>query len=432
MLYLNVGRRTAYVLIVLALLGIFLAMMNTGTIYWLLCILTIIVTYSSAYFYLLYSKRKGSETAAKLESYPSVSIIIPAYNSASTLAGCLDSVKAFDYPNVAEIIVVDDASTDNTDEILKRYPDVKAIRRTDNKGKATALNLALSQARGELVLCVDSDTYPEMHSLKPLAGKVMQPGVAAATPRVRAANPSNLLEHFQDIEYVLWFGFFQYSLHFIDGLMVTPGPMSIFRKDILAKAGGFDGTTITEDMEVALRLKDLGYKISFTADAVCYTVVPKTVSHWLRQRIRWYRGKIVNGVKYRHLLLNAKNEDFGMFVFPVSFLLEIATVLAFIVQFYLYAHRAALFAIGLGYAWLNSVAIPLDVSLVINAPLIFFLMSIAFWCFIYFESLKIAKEKLTPGKLAMFGVSLVPYAVLVGYAYTVSYLKEINGSSYRW
>lgn len=89
-----------------------------------------------------------------------VSIIIPSYNSQDYLERCLDSVINQVYKNI-EIIVVDDASTDKTKEIIKKYAEkdrrIIPFYQTTNKGVSAARNVGLKAATGEYILFVDSD-----------------------------------------------------------------------------------------------------------------------------------------------------------------------------------------------------------------------------------------------------------------------------------
>ena len=91
---------------------------------------------------------------------PLVSVVIPAYNAAATLAATLDSVLAQTYPHI-EIVVVDDGSRDDTAGVLARYaPRVRAIRQA-NGGLAAARNAGLSAATGEFIALLDADDLCE-------------------------------------------------------------------------------------------------------------------------------------------------------------------------------------------------------------------------------------------------------------------------------
>ncbi|MER5768532.1 glycosyltransferase family 2 protein [Streptomyces sp. NPDC001985] len=86
---------------------------------------------------------------------PSVSVVIPAHNSARTLPACLDSVYSQTTP-LHEVIVVDDGSTDSTADIAERYP-CTLLRRTPNRGVSAARNAGVAAATGEIVFFLDSD-----------------------------------------------------------------------------------------------------------------------------------------------------------------------------------------------------------------------------------------------------------------------------------
>lgn len=99
-----------------------------------------------------------------------LSIIIPAYNAASYLPQCLDSILAQEHQD-CEVIVVDDGSTDGTAALLKHYPEVKVIHQA-NRGMSTARNRGLDEARGEYVLFVDSDDLLPDGALATLAAEL--------------------------------------------------------------------------------------------------------------------------------------------------------------------------------------------------------------------------------------------------------------------
>jgi glycosyltransferase involved in cell wall biosynthesis len=87
---------------------------------------------------------------------PSVSVVIPAYNSADYLADAIESSVGQDYDGPIEVIVVDDGSTDDTAEVAESYPAVRLFRQ-DNQGPAAARNVAIEAAAGEVIAVLDSD-----------------------------------------------------------------------------------------------------------------------------------------------------------------------------------------------------------------------------------------------------------------------------------
>ncbi len=94
-----------------------------------------------------------------------VSIIMPSYNTAKFISETIGSVLAQTYPNW-ELIIVDDCSTDNTDEVVKPYlsdPRISYIKNDKNSGAAVSRNRALREARGKWIAFLDSDDlwHPE-------------------------------------------------------------------------------------------------------------------------------------------------------------------------------------------------------------------------------------------------------------------------------
>ncbi len=107
-----------------------------------------------------------------------LSILIPVYNEEKTIAELLDLVLATDVGAEKEIVVVDDASTDRTAEILEGYRDrALVIRHERNRGKGAALRTALRQATGDFVVPQDADLEYEPADLKRLLDAARERGV---------------------------------------------------------------------------------------------------------------------------------------------------------------------------------------------------------------------------------------------------------------
>ena len=88
---------------------------------------------------------------------PLISVLIPTYNNGKYIKQAIESVYAQSYDNI-EIIVIDDGSTDNTKEVLKRYKNIKYFY-IEHKGIPFARNVALEKAKGEYIAFLDSDDY---------------------------------------------------------------------------------------------------------------------------------------------------------------------------------------------------------------------------------------------------------------------------------
>lgn len=254
--------------------------------------------------------------------YPSTTIVIPAWNEAATIAGTIESLLALDYPkDRLQIFVVDDGSTDRTFEEAKKFlvfPQVKVFKK-ENGGKYTALNLALRHTTTELVGCLDADSYVKGDALKEIIPYFDDPQVMAVTPSVQIHKPDNMIRHIQSAEYMVG-EFTRKIFSRINGLYVTPGPFSLYRRKIFDTIGGFVHGYGTEDMEMALRLQSHRMKIENAQNALVYTVAPKTPRALYLQRVRWVSGFLKNAFfQYRHMFLNKHYGNLGLLTMPFAF-----------------------------------------------------------------------------------------------------------------
>ena len=92
----------------------------------------------------------------------------------------------------------------------------------------------------------------------------------------------------------------------VNAIHVTPGPFSIFRKEVFDKIGKYKHAHTTEDIEIALRMQKHHMKIENAPDAYVYTNTPKTVKSLYKQRKRWIYGFIQNALDYRGLFFKKK------------------------------------------------------------------------------------------------------------------------------
>ncbi len=376
---------------------------------------------------------------------PSVSVIVSAYNCAKTIEKCLENVLALSYPKRLQLIVIEDASTDDTlarirafkKRAAKKGKNFALLVNKRNLGKGASINKALRLARGEIVACIDADTYPERDALLKMVKHFDAAGsVGSVIALVLVHEPKNFVQRVQQVEYYTAFGFWHTALARLDSLLVTPGPMSLYSKRALRRVGGFDAENITEDMEIALRLQNAGYRIKCTTDAQIYTEVPSTLGALYKQRIRWLRGKLFNGAKYSHMLFNSKYGDFGRFVYPFSFVIEFLGVVFAARLLALNATNFANQALGvLGVAAVDANLLynpGLYASTVVDSSAIFFVLTMFIWGYIVWESFRIAKQRIRLAQLPFIAVFMTLYSVFISVVYFSSMVHEAVGSSRKW
>jgi cellulose synthase/poly-beta-1,6-N-acetylglucosamine synthase-like glycosyltransferase len=272
--------------------------------------------YFSLITLMVYFKNKERYFEQELEDYtPKLSVIVPAYNEEETIGSTLRCILENDYPKENfEVIVVNDGSTDRTEEIVKGFKEVKLLSK-ENTGKADSLNKAIKIAKGELIAIVDSDSYPEKDAFRKMSGYFIDKDVGAVTGTVLVKNRRNLMEKMQAMEYTL-IAWTRRILDFLDSVFVTPGALSMYRKSALEKIGGFDKNIMTEDIEVAWNLLKHRYKVRMESGAYAFTMVPSRFKQWWRQRIRWSVGGYETFWKHRKILFKTNYNMFGIFVIP--------------------------------------------------------------------------------------------------------------------
>ncbi len=293
--------------------------------------IAIIATYISAFHLLLWNENKNSIwKQTQIKNFPAVSIIIPAYNEGSTIGNTLKNLLNLNYPkNKTELIVVDDGSTDETyrNAVKFKNKNVKIFRKV-NGGKASALNFGIKESKNDFVVVIDADSELDKDALRNAVQYFTDPKIAAVTSHILVKNKKTLLEKWQDLEFmaIALARKVKEKLNLIDA---TPGPMSVYRKDILYKIGLFDEKNLLEDVEIAWRILKNGYKIKMAYDSVVHTNYPSTLSSWWKQRTRWGIGGLQTLVKHYSCIFH--NHPLGTFVIPFSlagYILQILGVFA--------------------------------------------------------------------------------------------------------
>lgn len=263
-----------------------------------------------------------------LENYPTVTVVVPCYNEEKTVSLTVDSLLALNYPeDRLHIMVVDDGSRDNTWNVLQKYSSNKRITllKKENSGKHTAINLGIEHATTEFVGCLDADSSVHPEALKRIITFFKDPKTMAVAPSIVVRDPKNIIQYAQRAEYDMSH-YTKKMLAFLQGIHVTPGPFSIFRKKVFEEIGYYKKSHHTEDQEIALRMHKNGLKIDHCPDAYVYTNSPNTIPKLYRQRVRWIYGFIKNALDYRDLFFKPEYGTIGFFTLPSGFISIAGTV----------------------------------------------------------------------------------------------------------
>ncbi|MBI3684669.1 MAG: glycosyltransferase family 2 protein [Acidobacteria bacterium] len=301
---------------------------------------------------------------------PSISLIVPAYNEAMTVRESAGCMLRLNYPNY-EVVVVNDGSKDDTLKILieefRLYKSARSANGTlptkpvrdvyesldpirlvvvdkENGGKADSINAGINMASSPLVMVVDSDSLIERDGLLQMVKPYLEDPerVIAIGGTVRAVNDCEVLHgrvrnirpsfswlaNFQAVEYLRAFFGGRVGFSLINSLLIISGAFGLFRRDAVLEAGGFEESTIGEDMELVVRMHHLWrrkkkpYRIVYLAQPVCWTEVPQSWKILHRQRKRWQRGTVESLWRHREMLLHPRFGAVGLFAFSYFFCFE--------------------------------------------------------------------------------------------------------------
>ena len=273
---------------------------------------------SIIYFGLKNRFKRTSSILDNSEETPKFSIIVPTKDEEVVIGRCLNSLLDLDYPkDKMEIIIVDGNSADSTCKIcsdfLAKYPGgFKIIKEKESKGKPAALNLALPYVTGEIVGVFDADSVPEKEVLRKVVSYFGDKKVTAVQGRTTSLNAKkNLLTRIVSMEERAWFQAMLSGREKLNLFVPLNGSCQFIRRSVLQELGGWDEASLTEDVELALRLVEKKHQIKYAEDVCCGQETPNGFRDLVKQRVRWYRGYMETALKYGRLLdtLNEKTVD---------------------------------------------------------------------------------------------------------------------------
>src|SRR5713226_5460419 len=257
---------------------------------------------------------------------PSVTVLIPAHNEESVIVQTVTSVLVSDFKDL-HLIVVNDGSTDTTGELLEEnfshQPRVRIIHQV-NRGKAAALNLAMSQADSEIVVTIDADTEIEPDAISKLIRHFADPRVGAVAGNVKVGNRSRWLTRWQALEYITSQNMEKRAFGLLNCITVVPGALGAWRAKAIEAAGGITADTVAEDADLTIAIRRLGWRVGYDEEAIAWTEAPEKPGQLIRQRFRWTFGTLQSFWKHGDTLLRPKHGTLGWIALPNIFVFQLA------------------------------------------------------------------------------------------------------------
>ncbi|MEM2994729.1 MAG: glycosyltransferase family 2 protein [Candidatus Bathyarchaeia archaeon] len=261
-------------------------------------------------------KNQKHENIKSVNYQPTVSILIPAHNEERVIGRLLQGITKQTYPKEKlQVIVIDDASTDNTGKIAeqysKEYSYIKVLHRTEKegkRGKASALNAGFEYATGEIIFFFDADYYPQRDFVEKLTKEFVDPKVGAVQGRVVVLNePQNMVTRLVALERMGGYCVDQHARERLGLIPQLGGTAGAVRRSILEILGGWDENILAEDTDLTFSIRLLGYKVRYVNEAECYEEAVESWKAYFKQRHRWALGHMQCALKHSIKVLKSKN-----------------------------------------------------------------------------------------------------------------------------
>jgi len=285
-----------------------------------LFVLVILSVYGLHRFFLIYLyycfRNKPPLPQSRFSKLPPVTVQLPLYNELYVVRRLLKTVTRLSYPQeLLEIQVLDD-STDETQIVAQRLVsfyqqkgfNIKYYHRNSREGfKAGALQYGLNKAQGEFILILDADFIPPPKLLEDTIHYFTDPKVGLVQARWGHLNKDYSL--FTKIQSILLDGHLgvEQTARSRSGRFITfNGTAGIFRKKCIEDTGGWQGDTLTEDLDLSYRAQIKGWKFIYLRDIEVPAELPVEVASFKLQQYRWTKGTTQNMLKLLPRVFQAK------------------------------------------------------------------------------------------------------------------------------
>lgn len=260
------------------------------------------------FVFLIFKYFKNKHTKdVKLEYYPEITIIIPIYNSETTLHKCIKSINESTYNNeLITIMLVDNGSSDNSFKVFQdcqiEFSDLSMYWLTSNQGKSKALNKALFNSNGKYIINIDSDGRLEKNALENVIKKFENEqdlhcvtGVIFIEKDEIEETKNFLLRQIRRLEYIEYCQAFLAGRNYnseLNKLYTISGAFSAFRKSTILQTFLYNTDTICEDTHVTFQIRQQKKKIALCENAIFYVSPIDNLSKLYTQRQRWQIGEL--------------------------------------------------------------------------------------------------------------------------------------------
>ncbi|MCP3733896.1 glycosyltransferase [Sphingomonas sp. RP10(2022)] len=274
---------------------------------------------------LLQARREGRTVFPAIDPTRFVTVMIPAYNEERVIERAVRGVLAS--TDVAiEVLVIDDGSKDATSAVVRAaFGDDPRVRllTLQNGGKARALNTALEQAKGEIVIALDADTQFEPTTIARLARWFDDPALGAVAGNAKVGNRVNIVTKWQALEYITAQNLERRAFARLNAITVVPGAVGAWRLAAIRQVGGYPHDTLAEDQDLTIAIQRAGWRVQYDQYAVAWTEAPESFRALAKQRFRWAFGTLQCLWKHRSAIGGSNPRGLGWVGLPQAIVFQI-------------------------------------------------------------------------------------------------------------
>ncbi len=291
------------------------------------------------YTYLLYpmlivmaSRLKGRQPAPVDDgtAYPSLTMIIIAFNEEKKILDKLENCRKLDYPaDLFNVIVVSDGSTDRTASILRNQDDILFIEDDVNRGKPHQINNAVKHCDSDLIVFSDTRQMYEPDALRKLARNFTDPAVGAVSGELTFISTKDMTERSVGL-YWKYEKILRNAESTVDSTLGVTGAIYAIRRSLIEP---IPDDTILDDIEIPLRAFRKGYRVIFDGEAIAYDTASAEIEAEFRRKVRTLAGNfqlfdrnpwLLNPVSNRIFWQSVSHKLFRLFV-PYFMILALIT-----------------------------------------------------------------------------------------------------------
>ncbi len=309
-----------------------------------------------------------------------ISVIVPTYNSQKTIEECVQAILNQKVPEEFELIIVDDASKDDTEKILEKYSNkIIYLKNKKNKGPAFSRNIGAKKAKGKIVVFTDSDCIAAKNWLSEMI-KPFEDEKVAAVQGAYKTKQKELIARFSQEEIEQRYELLRKAKN----LDWVGSYSAAYSKNIFLEEGGFDESfpiASGEDPDLSFRVAKKGHKIVFNEKAIVYHTHPNNLGWYLRTkffrayyRVILYKKHPQKAVKDSYTPQLLKLRIIGFPLFTIAFVLTlINSITSFVIAILFFKLFYILTALPFALK-----AMKKDLPVGILSPLILFLRDLYF------------------------------------------------------